>query len=187
MQRVVLASKSPRRRELFSRIIEEFLTVETKVDESLFDALSAEEQAMKLAEMKCRAVSGAYPDDIIIGCDTLVELKGKVFGKPFDEEDAVRMLKELSGNTHVVCTGVCIRFPLEYLRFCCKTEVSFFEMDEGEINEYVSSGDPLDKAGAYGIQGVAARYVKGIKGDYFNVMGLPVSMIYRELHARKIV
>ncbi|MCL2539646.1 MAG: Maf family protein [Oscillospiraceae bacterium] len=188
MPKIVLASQSPRRRELFKLISEDFLVVEAMIEESLFSGESAGEQALKLAEMKCLRVCEKYPFDVVIGCDTLVELRGEVFGKPSDEEDAVRMLKALSGNTHSVFTGVCIRFPGEKtVRLCCKTKVSFWEMEEREMREYTASGDPLDKAGAYGIQGMAARYIREICGDYFNVMGLPVSSIYRELRARSII
>ncbi len=187
MPQIILASKSPRRRELFSLITRDFLAVEADVDEHVYSALPAKEQAEKLALSKCLFAAERYPESIVVGCDTLVELGGVVFGKPLDEADAARILKALSGNTHNVYTGAAIRLPSETVSFCQKTEVTFLPMTDREIEEYVLTGDPLDKAGAYGIQGMAARYIRGITGDYFNVLGLPISEIYHLLRNRNFV
>ena len=188
MPQIVLSSKSPRRREMFSVIAKDFLTVFADVDEGFFCELDAESQTVNLARMKCLAVAKDYPEAVVVGCDTLVELQGTVFGKPVDEKDARRMLAALSGNTHNVYTGVCIYFSdADTVSFSCKTEVTFHCVNKREMDEYIASGDSFDKAGAYGIQGMAARYIKEIKGDYFNVLGLPVSAIYRQLRGRGII
>ena len=187
MKRIVLASKSPRRRELFSLITENFISVEADIDETKYRALKAEEQVISLAEDKCLYTANLYPDCVVIGCDTLVELNDEAMGKPKDREDAFRMVKALSGNTHTVYTGVCINFIDEIVRFYVKTEVTFTTMSEEEVAEYVSTGESDDKAGAYGMQGKASRYITGIKGDYFNVIGLPVSMIYMQLRKHNIL
>ena len=185
--KIILASKSPRRRGLFSIITEQFATVETNVDEGIFSSLPAKEQSEGLAKLKCRTAFAKFPDAVVIGCDTLVESDGEVFGKPIDRNDAFRMLRRLSNATHNVYTGVAIASPEFFCCFSCCTEVFFREMSNDEINAYIDSGEPFDKAGGYGIQGMAARYIRGVSGDYFNVMGLPVSMIYGILHENGIV
>ena len=184
---IVLASKSPRRREFFSIVTENFLTFESDVNENKYNSFTAKEQVMFLANDKCVYASQYYIDSVIVACDTLVELNGLVMGKPKDKEEAFLMLSALSGNTHTVYTGVAIKIGEEIDSFVSKTDVTFLELQEEEINEYINTGEPLDKAGAYGIQGKAARFIKGIDGDYFNVLGLPISAIYRNLHAKHIV
>ena len=187
MPDIVLASKSPRRRELFSYICGEFISCETDIDETAYCDLCAQQQVLRLAEDKCVAAAEIYDSAVVIGCDTLVELDGRVMGKPRDRKEAFEMVKELSGKTHRVYTGVAIWISGEITRFSVETEVTFRSMDDDEITEYIASGDSDDKAGAYGIQGMAARYIEGIKGDYFNVMGLPISTIYSILRKRRIV
>lgn len=187
MYNIILASKSPRRQSLFSLITDRYTVVPADVREDVFSAISAEQQALELGKLKCLYVARRYPESVVVGCDTLVELRGEVFGKPADNRDAARILSILSGSTHNVYTGVYIHFPDEETGFFCKTEVTFRNMTAGEIDEYISTGDSLDKAGAYGIQGTAARYISCIKGDYFNVLGLPVSMIYASLRKKGIV
>jgi len=178
MTDIVLASKSPRRRELFSLITQYYTAVEPDINENRFIGLRAKQQTLKLAEEKCEKTAPEYPESTVIGCDTLVEFRKRVYGKPKDSDDAYRMLKELSGNTHNVYTGVCIKTDGKTVKFVCRTKVKFNKLEETEIRSYVHSKDPLDKAGAYGVQSGAARYIKWIKGDYYNVMGLPVSAVY---------
>ena len=187
MPKIILASKSPRRFELFKKITADFIAVEAEVDEGGFSALPVREQVAELARAKCIAVGAMYPLDIVAGFDTLVELGCRIYGKPSGNKDAENILKALSGNTHNVYTGVHIRFPDGETGFFCRTEVTFHEMSDVEIEEYIKTGDPFDKAGAYGIQGMAARYIKRINGDFFNVMGLPVAAVYREFRTRGIV
>ena len=187
MYDIILASNSPRRQSLFSLITNDFRVIIKSADESGYNHLPVEQRVVKLAEIKCLAVAEDNPDSVVIGSDTLVELSGEVFGKPMDSADASRTLKVLSGNTHNVYTGVYISLPGERFGFSCLTEVTFRDMDVSEISGYIASGEPFDKAGSYGIQGIAARYIEHIKGDYFNVLGLPVSRLYSELKCRDIV
>lgn len=187
MSNLVLASKSPRRRELFTFITSSFICCETDIDETKYDNLNAEQQVLFLARDKCLYAYKDYPKSVVIGCDTLVDLNGRVMGKPMDRNDAFQMIKALSGNTHKVFTGVAIKTEADFINFAVETEVTFFDMTDEEIAEYVSSGEADDKAGAYGMQSKASKYIRGIKGDYFNVIGLPVSLIYRYLHEKNIV
>ena len=176
MAHIVLASGSPRRQELLRRIgITEFETVVPHADESCPPELSPQETVAHIARAKAAAARELTgPEDIVITADTLVFLGQERLGKPRDEADALRMLRELAGNRHRVCTGVTVRQGdrLEY--FTETTDVYFRPAAEDELRAYVASGEPMDKAGAYGIQGLGALLVERIDGDFFNVMGLPV-------------
>ena len=134
-----------------------------------------------LALKKARHVYGSNPGSTVIGCDTGVFLDGEMIGKPKDEADAFEILKKLSGRTHKVITGCAVIGKNGEKSFSQITEVDFYTMSDDEILDYIKTGEPMDKAGAYGIQGFAARFIKEIRGDYFNVVGLPVSMLYRAL------
>ena len=184
----ILASASPRRRELFSLICPEFDVVVSDADESSVSAGSPEGLCMQLAALKCRSVAASYPDRVVIGADTIVCVDGEVLGKPADRGDAVRMLEMLSGRSHHVLTGLCICVNGEPV--CsdhCDTEVVFKELSASEIEDYVDSGDPFDKAGAYGIQNGAAKFCRKIDGDFFNVVGLPVNKLYELLRERSLI
>lgn len=181
MSRLVLASESPRRRELVSRLGLETICVSSDVDESLPENMSPEDTCVKLATKKALSVSKNFPSDIVIGCDTVVAAQGKILGKPKDEQDAHDMLSFLSGKTHSVFTGVCLVFSGHTLTFFEETEVEFYPLTEDEITKYIKTNEPFDKAGAYGIQEQGSLLVKRISGDYFNVMGLPVSKINQKL------
>jgi septum formation protein len=183
MQPIILASQSPRRQELIRNITDNFEVIVSPAEEILPDGIAPEEAPVFLAGIKARAVAERYPERIVIGADTVVILDGVILGKPADPADAVRMLSALSGKTHTVITGCCIRQGQRERRFSQRTEVVFYPLTDREIAEYVASGDPLDKAGAYGIQGRASLFVRGISGDYFNVMGLPIGLLNRELCA----
>ena len=181
MKELILASQSPRRRELLAKCTERFTVEAADIEETMDPQKPLPEEIQKLAKAKAAAVFAKHPEALVLGSDTIVVLDGEVLGKPADEDDAVRMLRELSGRTHQVLTGVCLLGP-----GFCKTDVSvshvtFAVMSEAEIREYVASGDPLDKAGAYGIQSMAARYITGIEGDYYAIMGLPVHLVYELL------
>lgn len=181
-QKVILASASPRRRELLKCIIPEFETFPADVDESVPPEVSPEAAAEYLAVKKAGRVAGLFPSDLVIGCDTAVILGGEVFGKPAGEADAERMLRALSGKTHAVITGVCAFSAGRSVSFSELTEVTFYPLTDAEILSYVKTGDPLDKAGAYGIQSSAGRLlVKKINGDFFNVIGLPAARLKRVL------
>ena len=182
MRRIILASKSPRRRELLAQAGYEFDIIPSEKEE-LMEGGTAENIVTNLARVKANDVYNRFKEKnpIVIGADTIVVYKGEIFGKPKSQDDATRMLKQLSGKTHEVMTGVCIVSSDKKIAFCETTKVTFYELTEQEIETYINTGDPLDKAGAYGIQGVFAKHIKGIVGDYYNVVGLPISRIYQEL------
>lgn len=176
--RVILASSSPRRLQLLQQI-----GIEAEVRPAAFDELStgkmADEVVLANAVGKCQAVCAAYGDKVpVIAADTVVVLDGKILGKPKDAADAVRMLTELSGRTHKVLTGVAVSFQGRQLAEVCETEVIFRTLTAAEIADYVATGEPLDKAGAYGIQGRGAVFVEKINGCYNNVVGLPLTRLH---------
>ncbi len=179
--RLILASASPRRQELIALISDNVLCSPSGVEEVVPDGTAVTEIALCLATQKAQAVAETYPDDVVIGCDTAVVLGNEVLGKPKDKDDARRMVKALSGKVHQVITGCALCQKGKTEGFSCVTDVEFFELSDSEIEEYINSIEPYDKAGGYGIQGKASLFVKGIKGDYFNVVGLPVSELNRRL------
>ncbi|MEH6993660.1 Maf family protein [Neobacillus drentensis] len=181
MQNLILASSSPRRKELLENLRLTFTISSSEVDESFDPTLSPEDVVMDLAERKAQVIFKENPNAFVIGSDTIVVLDNQVLGKPTDEAEAKEMLTMLSGKKHDVYTGVSILSPNGTARFYERTEVWFWELTDAEINFYVQSGEPLDKAGAYGIQQLGSMLVKKISGDYFAVVGLPVSRTYREL------
>jgi septum formation protein len=181
MQTLILASSSPRRRALLQNLNLFFEVSSKNVDESFDPNLQPSEVVMELAQRKAQAVFQEHPNAFVIGSDTIVVFQGQILHKPTDEEDAVRKLRMLSGNKHEVYTGVSILSPHANSCFYEKTEVLFWELTDEEIMSYVQSGEPLDKAGAYGIQGYGSMLVKKIDGDYYAVVGLPVSRTVREL------
>lgn len=180
---IKLASASKRRRELLSALNINFALPEVvDVDETYPIELKTEEIACFLAEKKSYAYTLVDEKDILITADTIVVCDNKIIGKPTNHENAVEMLKFLSGRTHKVITGVCIRSIIKKRKFSSVTEVSFCELSDEEIEYYVKNYKPFDKAGAYGIQEwIGHIAVKEIKGSYFNVIGLPIQKLYREL------
>lgn len=184
---IILASASPRRRELLKFITEDFTVRVSDAEEVTDPALSAEETVKSLAVIKGEAVAEGFPEDTVISADTIVVLDGEILGKPKDEEDAFRMLSSLSGRTHEVFTGVCVLHSGRRLVFAERTEVSFFPLSEDEIRAYIATGEPTDKAGAYGIQGKGCTLVKAISGDYNNVVGLPVAGLNRLLKENSLI
>lgn len=180
---VILASASPRRRELMALITENFRVMPADCDETVKDGLSARETVEYLSLIKGNALKGKVAaEDIIISADTVVAVDGEILGKPCDKEDARRMIMLLSGRTHSVYTGVTLTQGEKQHTFSEKTDVEFFKLSDEEIEDYISTAEPYDKAGAYGIQGKAALLVKGINGDYYNVVGFPVARLRRELN-----
>lgn len=169
---VVLASQSPRRRELMGLLDIAFTVRVADVEETLLTGVTPEQQASHLSYIKAKAVE--KPGEIVIGADTIVVLGDRILGKPKDRQDAIEMLRLLSGNTHRVMTGVAVISDKKEISVTEVTEVTFRNLTENEILHYVDTLEPMDKAGSYGIQGGAAKFVKGIRGDYFNVVGLPV-------------
>ena len=178
--RVILASKSPRRRELLSRIIPNFEIIVSDADETLPLGLSPSECAEVIATRKGAAVASEVGDDaLVISSDTMVELGGVIFGKPTDREDAARMLSLLSGRRHNVHTGVAVHYRGRVLSGVDTTRVEFRELSPADVEWYISTGEPMDKAGAYGIQGLGGRFVAGYEGDFDTVVGLSLSLTER--------
>lgn len=174
--RIILASASPRRKELMSMLgFNELIVVPAKGEERVPEGLTPGEIAGRLAAQKALEVSErAEDEDVIVAADTIVVLDGKIFGKPGDAREAHDMLCSLSGRSHEVYTGVSVIRGKKHLSGYERTLVRFRELSEDEIYAYISTGEPMDKAGAYGAQGVGALIVEGIEGDFFNVMGLPL-------------
>ena len=181
MEKLILASQSPRRQELIANITEDFEVKASQAEEILPEGTSPEDAPVLLAALKARAVAAEYPDRLVVGADTVVILDGEVLGKPRDKADAERMLRLLSGRVHKVVTGCCLIKGDRERSLSQSTMVEFYPLSDSEINGYIATGEPFDKAGAYGIQGKGMLLVKGIEGDYFNVMGLPVALLQREI------
>ncbi|MFP4478574.1 MAG: Maf family protein [Candidatus Izemoplasmatales bacterium] len=179
--KVILASQSPRRKELIKMLNIDALTIPSKVEEVIDESLSHEEMVMDLALQKATDVFVKYKDDLVLGFDTLVILGDKIMGKPKDKEEAKAYLRELSGNTHRVITGCAFIKKGHSSSFYSSADVTFYPMTEEEIQAYVETGEPFDKAGAYAIQGYGSKYIQSIYGDYYAVVGFPVSKIYRAL------
>ncbi|MCM1333874.1 MAG: Maf family protein [Bacteroides sp.] len=184
---LILASRSPRRRELLTLITDQFTVRPAEGDEIADPSLSPARFVTELSAAKAREISADAPDDVVIGADTVVAFGKEILGKPRDTADAIRMLTLLSGKTHSVFTGVTVIKNGEAHSFAEETRVTFFPLTDEEIGRYAESGEPLDKAGAYGIQGAGALLVRGIEGDYYNVMGLPVGRLYRLLKELKCI
>ena len=180
---IILASQSPRRKELLGQMgLKGFKITSPDVDETVDEHLHPAQVVEELSLRKAKAVAAeADEDDIIIAADTVVALEGTVLGKPADEGDAFTMLSALSGNRHYVYTGITVIRGDKTVTQHEVTTVTFRDMDPQEIENYISTGEPMDKAGAYGIQGLGALFVSNIDGDYFNVMGLPVYRLGRVL------
>ena len=180
----ILASSSPRRRELLLRLQTPFDIILPDVDESIIPPEgSPETYCTALAELKANDISQHYPNNLVIGSDTIVVLDNNIMGKPEDKTMAQNMLKTLSGKTHHVYTGVCLKWADKNIHhlFAEITMVTFRELLEADINHYIESCPPYDKAGSYGIQDWSAVFVKEIKGCYDNVVGFPISRFYEEL------
>lgn len=223
-KKIILASASPRRRELLTQIGLDFDVVVSETEEKITSTEPAkvvEELSAQKAEAvweKLRSMTASHgsvtnaerldegsevfepeqtsgettmTDTLVLGADTVVACDGKILGKPADTEAAAAMLTMLQGRGHEVYTGVTILYEQngerKTLTFHEKTTVHFYPMTDAQIREYVATGDPMDKAGAYGIQGFCARYIRGIEGDYNNVVGLPVGRVYQELHGLRLV
>ena len=203
-KKIILASASPRRRELLTQIGLDFEVVVSETEEKIastepakvVEELSTQKAAAVWEKLAGNAAGqncgeSTKADPIVLGADTVVACDGKILGKPVDIENAVAMLRMLQGRAHEVYTGVTILYgengEEKALTFHEKTTVHFCPMTVDQIREYVATGDPMDKAGAYGIQGICARYIRGIEGDYNNVVGLPAGRVYQELHGLGLV
>ncbi len=184
--KIILASASPRRKELMALAGIPFEARPVDADETILCCTPPEGAVMMLATRKAQLAAEHFPDDLIIGADTIVAVGKHIYGKPDTSEEAFEMLSAFSGKTHQVFTGVCIYTKSGHRNaFCTRTDVTFFPLSEEEIRAYIATGEPMDKAGAYGIQGKGALLVEKIDGDYYNVVGLPISRLVRELKSFK--
>ncbi len=177
---LILASRSPRRAELLAAAGIPFTVRTADIDETPRPGESARDYTLRLAVEKAAAVP-ATVDEIVLAADTTVVLNGQIMGKPADSDDARRMLRALSGHRHDVLTAICLRRGSRVIQDVAATAVWFAPLAEREIADYVASGEPMDKAGAYGIQGLASKFIDRIEGSYSNVVGLPVALVYCRL------
>ncbi len=178
--KLVLASKSPRRSEILKNAGIDFTVRVADADETIPDGTKPQDAVVFLAARKAMAVERAE-DELVLGADTVVVLDDKILGKPKDKDEAYKMIKSLSGRVHSVFTGVCAIGNGISVTFAEETKVNFMPLIDEEIYTYINTDEPYDKAGAYGIQGLASKFIRGIEGDYFNVVGLPVSRIYEKI------
>lgn len=193
-KRIILGSASPRRRELLAQIGIDFEILVSSGEER-YASTEPDEIVKELAFAKAENVAAELEttnSTLVVGADTIVVQDGKILGKPEDEEDAFRMLKHLQGRAHEVYTGTALldfdeRGERTVISHAEKTKVYVHEMDDGEIRRYIASGEPMDKAGGYGIQGRFAAYIDRIEGDYYNVVGLPVAYLYQEMKKRNVI
>src|SRR6267143_3949698 len=184
---LVLASASPRRQELLRSAGITFVVQPADIPEDPLPGEAAKDCAERLAREKALAVARQRPQDIVLGADTVVVVDGQLLGKPSDAADAARMLRMLSGRAHQVITGVCLVVGGKPSVASETTLVTVSEIADKEIADYVASGEPMDKAGAYAIQGIASRWIPRIEGDYSNVVGLPVALVWRMLRQAGVV
>ncbi|HIU50784.1 MAG TPA: septum formation protein Maf [Candidatus Limousia pullorum] len=183
-ENIILASASPRRRELFKLICEDFKSVSPDVDETVPAQVEILERPQFLAVKKAMHIWGCLSEKaVVIGCDTGVFIDDEMLGKPKDEEEAFSMLKKLQGKDHLVVTGCCITDGTHKREFSVTSRVFFYPLSDEDIRDYIATGEPMDKAGAYGIQGKGSLLIEKIQGDYFNIVGLPLSALARELKA----
>ena len=181
---MILASASPRRQEICERLGLTFEVIPAKTELPGDPTLAVEDAVLRIARGKAQEVAAAYPDTPVLGADTVVVIDGEVLGKPRDEAHAAEMLRRLSGRTHRVITAVWLCHGAQSGGFADSTEVTFLPLTDAEIAEYIASGEPMDKAGSYGIQGNGMRYIRGIHGDFYTVMGLPAGRLYEFLKER---
>jgi len=184
---LILASASPRRQELLRNANIPFEVQPAEIDEDPLPSEPAKACAERLAREKAQAIAQKRPGDAVLGADTVVVIDNQILNKPVDVPDATRMLRLLSGRTHQVITGVCLVVQGQYAVASETTSVTMSEISEEEIAAYAASGEPVDKAGAYAIQGRASRWIPRIEGDYSNVVGLPISRVYRMLQQAGVI
>ena len=188
-QKIILASKSSRRKQLLSRILDDFKIINSNLDESKIKIDDPAKYCRNLSYLKAKTVSKNFKNDIVIGADTIVFLNNTILGKPKDYNEAFNMLKRLSGQTHTVFTGVTILSINNKvnINFSEKTNVTFYDIPDNQIDWYIKNNNPYDKAGSYGIQDGSQLFVKAINGNYENVIGLPISKIYRYFIELKVI
>lgn len=182
---IILASRSPRRRELLELAHIPFVCEPSDIEEVMDESLPLEKRIEQLAYQKALPIFKQHENDVVLGADTIVYIDGMVIGKPKDEDDARQILRRLSGRTHQVTTGVALITSKEVITFSQTSDVLFYELDEKEIEDYIQSEEWQGKAGGYAIQGYACRFIKEIQGDYSNIVGLPIAKVYQYLKSIK--
>ena len=187
MTRIILASKSPRRKELLEMLKIPFEIIVSDIDENIDYENDLVKEIEKLSYQKAQAVFKDHSDALVIGADTIVKIGNDVLGKPKSLSDAKKMLEELSDNTHEVVTGVTIIYKDQTETFSSIAEVTFYPLSKKEIDEYIATNEPMDKAGSYAIQGDAAKFIRSINGDYYTIVGLPVAELYHRLKKYSII
>ena len=186
-KKILLASGSPRRKELLVRMGIEFDIMPCSLDETYDEGISPVEVVEYLSKLKADYVNGMVEDYVVIGSDTIVSIDEHILGKPKDRDDAYNMIKILSDNWHEVITGICIYDGEKYLLEHEITKVHFTKMSEKEIQNYISLDEPYDKAGGYGVQGIAGMYIDSIEGDYYNIMGFPMARVLKMLKKMSVI
>ncbi len=184
MQKLILASASPRREKILNKLNLKFTVVPSKIDESIYDHLPPEEMVKELSLLKAKEVSNLVEDTLIIAADTIIVNNGKIMGKPQNNKDAIKMLKELRNGKHTVLTGVAVTSIPEgkKLTVIDKTDVYMSDISDEEINKYVATGEPMGKSGSYAVQGLGSIFVERIEGSYYTVMGLPIHKLAKMLN-----
>lgn len=178
---VILASQSPRRKELLAKIISEFQTMPADIDESVVGELTPLDYVLEMAQKKAQLICKQNPHNLVIGSDTIVVVNDEILGKPRNDQEAFEMLRKLSGKKHLVHTSVYMMNPHQIEQKIVSAEVTFFDLSDADIYEYLATGEHQDKAGAYGIQGQGSLLVESIKGDYYAIVGFPVAQVKRML------
>lgn len=181
--KIILASNSPRRKEILDIAKIEYEVIPSNIEEKMNEELPVAERIEDIAYQKVKSIRKSRQDKIILGADTVVLINDKIIGKPHSKKEAEEIIRLLSGKTHKVITGCCIydNVKNEYIKFHEITEVTFYEMSDEEILTYIENPSIYDKAGAYGIQEDAALYIEKVNGDYYNIIGLPIGKVFREL------
>ncbi len=181
MKQIVLASQSPRRKELLEKCGYAFITEPADIDETIREDQDLCREIQRLSKRKAEHILEKHPDCIVIGSDTIVVVDNCVLGKPKDHADAQNMLRMLSGRAHQVITGICIMSSQRVYTNAVSSDVHFASLSDQEILDYIATGECDDKAGAYAIQGYGSKFIKGIEGDYYSIMGFPLHLVYEEL------
>lgn len=181
MNKLILASGSPRRKELLNTLNIPFDVITADIDETINKDEKVIDEIERLSFQKALAVFKEHKEQIVIGSDTIVTLDNQILGKPHSKEEAFNMLNSLQGKIHEVITSVTILSKKSSETFSVVSKVEFYPMDEAEINDYIATNEPMDKAGAYAIQGLGSKYIKGIIGDYYAIMGLPIADLYHRI------
>ena len=179
--KVILASQSARRKELLKYLFDDYEIIPSGADETPPDGVDSEDIPEILAVRKAMDIAKEHTESLVIGCDTVVILDGKIYGKPHDMNDAFNMLRTLSGRTHKVVSGVCICYNGKTMSFSQTTLVTFYSLSDEDILRYINESSPLDKAGSYGIQDRGGLFVRSLEGDHYNVIGFPIARLKIEL------